>query len=272
MYLEVIIMKKLTFEYVKQWVDDNSECELLSDEYKNAKTKLKFKCKCGKEFERTWSDFSRDKFHLCKSCSNTVEVRGNPSEYVTKGVAKKPLEYVVKIINDMGCRYIDRYTKEGTRSTIIEFECPYHGLQKVYWTNLEKRRGCPQCNEHNKQNSKLSQKVERYLIENNIEYIREYKFDDCRNKRPLPFDFYLPQINFVIEVNGRQHYEKAHFGGCDDEKAEKKFLKTQKHDVIKFNFCKKNSINYIAIPFFTDDKDFTYKKILDKVILGEVTV
>ena len=47
-------MKRLTFEYVKEWVENNSECILLSTEYKNAKTKLKFKCKCGKEFERTW--------------------------------------------------------------------------------------------------------------------------------------------------------------------------------------------------------------------------
>ena len=66
-------MRKLTIEYVKQWVDDNSECELLSSEYKNAKTKLKFKCKCGEEFERSWDTFKRSKFCLCQSCSNTLD-------------------------------------------------------------------------------------------------------------------------------------------------------------------------------------------------------
>ena len=265
-------MRRLTIEYVKQWVDDNSECELLSSEYKNAKTKLKFKCKCGKEFESTWDTFSVNKFHLCQSCSNTLDVRGKPSSYGTKGVAKKPLNEVIKIIEDMGCRYVGRYTKEGTRSTIIEFECPYHGLQNVFWTNLEKRRCCPQCNEHNKQNSKLVQKVEKYLIENSVKYFKEYKFDGCKNKRHLPFDFYLPSLNTVIEVNGRQHYEKAYFGGCSEEKAEEKLIATKKHDAIKFEFCKKNNINYVTIPFFADDKNFTYKKILNKVILGEVTV
>ena len=30
-------MKRLTFEYVKEWVENNSECILLSTEYKNAK-------------------------------------------------------------------------------------------------------------------------------------------------------------------------------------------------------------------------------------------
>lgn len=265
-------MKRLTFEYVKEWVKNNSECILLSTEYKNAKTKLKFKCKCGKEFERTWDSFKRDKFHLCKSCSNTVEVKGVPSQYITKGIAKKPLEEVIKIVEEIGCKYIRRYTKKGTRSTIVEFECPYHGLQKVFWTNLEKRRCCPQCNEYNKQNSRLSQKVEKYLIENNIEYIREYKFDNCKNKRPLPFDFYIPSLKMVIEVNGRQHYEKAYFGGCTEEEAEKKLITTKKHDAIKIEFCKKNNIKYIEIPFFTDDKNFTYINILNKVILGEVTV
>ena len=115
-------MKRLTFEYVKEWVENNSECILLStllhlrceyfSWYKNAKTKLKFKCKCGKEFERTWDSFKRDKFHLCKSCSNTVEVKGVPSQYITKGIAKKPLEEVIKIVEEIGCKYIQKKEQE----------------------------------------------------------------------------------------------------------------------------------------------------------------
>lgn len=74
----------------------------------------------------------------------------------------------------------------------------------------------------------------------------------------------------VIEVNGRQHYEKAYFGGCTEEEAEKKLITTKKHDAIKIEFCKKNNIKYIEIPFFTDDKNFTYINILNKVILRKL--
>ena len=265
-------MRRLTFEYVKEWVNNNTECELISKEYKNAKTKLKLKCKCGKEFETTWDNFRNSKRHLCKSCSNTLENRGKPSTYITKGVSKIPLEDVIKLVSSIGCEFVKRYTKEGTRSTIIEFICPHHGLQKVYWTNLVKRKSCPQCKEYNRQNSKLTQKVEKFLIENNIQYIKEYKFEKCKDKRELPFDFYLVDKNIAIEVNGRQHYEKAYFGNCNDYVASKKLEYTQKHDLIKYKFCLENNIKLIYIPFFTDDKEFTYRKILNKVILGEVTV
>lgn len=41
--------------------------------------------------------------------------------------------------------------------------------------------------------------VQKYLDDNNIYYIPQKKFDDCRDKLPLPFDFYLPRYNTCIE-------------------------------------------------------------------------
>lgn len=52
---------KLTIDDVKKYVEEESSCTLLSTEYINDKTKLKFKCSCGKEFEKRFSHFKTSK-------------------------------------------------------------------------------------------------------------------------------------------------------------------------------------------------------------------
>ena len=50
------------------------------------------------------------------------------------------------------------------------------------------------------------------MIENNIKYKRQYKFDNCKNKYKLRFDFYLPDYNIAIEYDGKQHYDAGEYG------------------------------------------------------------
>lgn len=44
----------LTFNYVKEYFI-KEECELLETEYINAKTKMKYICKCGNESSIVWN-------------------------------------------------------------------------------------------------------------------------------------------------------------------------------------------------------------------------
>ena len=81
-----------------------------------------------------------------------------------------------------------------------------------------------------------------YLLNKNIKFICQHKFIDCKKIKPLPFDFYIPDINTCIEYNGEQHYKSfSFFGGID------KLNKTQENDIIKLNYCKTNNINLIII-------------------------
>ena len=57
-----------TYEEFKQFVIKNSNCELLSDFYINERTKLKFRCKCGNEFEtepRTFKNLNKRQCGVC---------------------------------------------------------------------------------------------------------------------------------------------------------------------------------------------------------------
>jgi hypothetical protein len=104
--------------------------------------------------------------------------------------------------------------------------------------------------------------VKKYLDEKNINYIQQKRFDDCKNKRALPFDFYLPQYNLCIEVNGTQHYREQQI-----------FSETLEHrkmiDNIKKEYCKKNNILFLELPYwdFYDRKTTkeTYKIKIDNI-------
>ena len=90
--------------------------------------------------------------------------------------------------------------------------------------------------------------ISEYLKKSNIIYIEEHKFDDCRSKRKLPFDFYLPQLNTVIEYDGRQHYESIPFYGGQEG-----LHKRIKNDAIKNEYCKENGIKMIRLPYTLSD-------------------
>lgn len=87
-----------------------------------------------------------------------------------------------------------------------------------------------------------------YLRENNIEYLTQKVFDDCKGRRKkLRFDFYIPKYNLVIEYNGEQHYRPIK-GWGEDKTFEKRCL----NDKIKKEYCLDKSINYLEIPFWVD--------------------
>ena len=45
-------------------------------------------------------------------------------------------------------------------------------------------------------------KVARYLDNHKIAYIPQYRFEDCKHILSLPFDFYLQDLNILIEYDG----------------------------------------------------------------------
>ena len=102
---------------------------------------------------------------------------------------------------------------------------------------------CPQCNE-----TKGEKSISDVLNKYNINFKSQYKFNNCKSKRELPFDFYIPNLNIVIEYDGIQHYEIIkYFSGLDG------FITTKIHDVIKTKYCEDNNIKLIRIPYWEYD-------------------
>jgi very-short-patch-repair endonuclease len=118
--------------------------------------------------------------------------------------------------------------------------CPVHGDFKQQSGSHLQGVGCPSCRE-----SHGERKISLYLNLNNIEYETQHKFVGCKYKRMLPFDFYIPKYNLLIEFDGIQHYEVIdHFGGI------KALELTRIKDKIKTNYAKKNDIILLRISYF----------------------
>lgn len=86
--------------------------------------------------------------------------------------------------------------------------------------------------------SKGNVKISELLDENDIAYEIEKKFDSCRDKKHLPFDFYVNN-KYLIEYDGVQHYQDSIFD----------YEYTHNHDIIKSQWCKNNNIPLIRIPY-----------------------
>ena len=107
-------------------------------------------------------------------------------------------------------------------------------------------------------------KIEEILKENDLVFKEEVAFEGLasENGRPLRFDFVVydddGNIDFIIEYQGRQHYEATtKFGG-------KRGLFQQQHnDNKKRRFCALHGITLIEIPY-TEDNLISYDYIMEK--------
>lgn len=111
---------------------------------------------------------------------------------------------------------------------------------KTLAANTLSGSGCPFC-----KSSRGERYINNWLKREKISFIPQKKFADCKDQLPLPFDFYLPAYNLIIEYDGRQHFSGSddYFGG------EKAFQIRHKHDLIKNNYCEDNGINLLRIPY-----------------------
>ena len=90
-------------------------------------------------------------------------------------------------------------------------------------------------------------RIRIYLENNSILFEKQKWFPDCRDRNPLPFDFYLQKYNLLIEYDGRQHFEETDYFTYPLEI-------TQHHDQIKNNYCLTNGIHLIRIPYWNYNK------------------
>lgn len=127
------------------------------------------------------------------------------------------------------------YTGNHNKIKII---CQEHG--GFYQTPMSHLRGdgCPMCI-----GSCGEQIIMSFLKANKIKFNFQKKFYFCKNINGLPFDFYLPDFNMVIEFHGEQHYRQISFFHKD----EKDFREQRHRDWLKRKFCYDSDIMYYVI-------------------------
>lgn len=128
----------------------------------------------------------------------------------------------------------------------VDFECTIHNqtYSQRACDALQGKCGCTQC-----VSSKGEKKIEQVLKSLGVAFESQYKFLDCCDTKPLPFDFFISSCNMAIEYQGEQHYKPVRFGGISLDDAKEMFEKQKRHDDIKSNYCINNGIKLLLIPY-----------------------
>lgn len=225
--------KKTTKEYIDELSVVNPGIEVVGD-YINATTPIAHRCKID---DHIWN----------VAPGNALNGNGCPlckAQKLSKLFSKTHEQYVseVAIINP-DIEVLEQYVNSHVP---ILHRCKKDGYEwKIAPSNVLTGQGCPQCQE-----SIGERKIRQWLQNNKIEYIYQNPFNDCKDKKELPFDFYLPAYNICIEFDGRQHFEPIDFAGKGEEWAKEQLEKTKRHDEIKNQYCATKNIRLLRIPYF----------------------
>lgn len=126
---------------------------------------------------------------------------------------------------------------KGTNRKVI-ICCPSHGDFLMTPHAHLTGQGCRKC-----RTSKGELLVRKLLTLKNLVFEEQKTFEGCVYKKKLRFDFYIPELNLCIEIQGIQHYKPNklfHRKGNS--------LEQQQHkDKIKREFCKSNGIRLLEL-------------------------
>ena len=168
------------------------------------------------------------------------------------GATRKTTEEFIKEANKIhNFKYNYKLTIYKSAHKKVKIICPEHGIFEQTPNGHIRGNSCPNC-KYNISKGEIT--ITNYLTENSIKFIPQYKFENCKIKRPLPFDFYLSEHNICIEYDGSQHFRSSKAWG-----GEEKLKLTQYRDKTKNEYCKNNNIRLIRIKY--------NENILEKLIL-----
>lgn len=213
--------KNLQFKEIKKYVE-NEGYTLLEEKYINNSTPMKMKCDKGHISFISWANFKKG-----RRCSICYKYR----KLTYKEVYNYFKEYGYKLLSK---EYINAHEK-------MKVECPEGHEFLISYAKFYTGRRCPICS-----SSAGAQEIRNILNSLNINFEREKIFKNCKDKRYLPFDFYLPDYNICIEYDGEQHYGINRTFKLTD----KDFNYIKRHDTIKDEYCKNNNIKLIRIPYW----------------------
>lgn len=186
----------------------------------------------------------------CKCiCGKDITVRGNNLIYgnstncgCKRNKKVRKINYKNLIGKTFGKLMVIKETEKRSDNGNIIWECKCKCGRTTFidsgslLSGNTKSCGCLQSQGENK--------ISQILKDNNLKFVIHYSFSDCKDKRKLPFDFFV-ENTYLIEYDGYQHYSSN--GGWNSKDH---YELTKKHDTIKNNYCKEKSIPLIRIPFW----------------------
>jgi very-short-patch-repair endonuclease/rubredoxin len=225
--------QKHTIENVKKYFESfGYTC--LENDYKDSHKKMKYICDKGHESETRFNDFKSG--YRCPVCA---------------GTQKHTFDYVKNFFESFG--YICLEKEYINNREKMRYICDKGHKSSMSFHSFNAGHRCAFCK------NKTEQIVNKFLEENYTNIISQPKFEWCKNKTHLPFDFLLDNFSVCIEVDGLQHFKKIRNWGTPE--------KNQERDVFKMKLAVEHG--YSVIRIFQEDiynNSINWKEMLKNCI------
>lgn len=215
------------------------DCKLL-DSYVNGSTRIRYEYH-GNEYSVRWHDWNHSirpsRPHLSGGNRNT------------RSHNKWNNQKVNELLSKDGCELVSEY-----HSTKQRLCYRYNG--SLYWSTLDDwihHQSRPHLNVNANEN-----RFRSFLERNGIEFITQKSFDDLKSDSNyvLRFDFYLPSIDLLVEIDDRSHVS------INDQ---------IKNGKAKDQYCIEHKLKLLRIDASTDSDD-DYLNALDQITNNDVYV
>ncbi len=261
-----IIAEKFTYEYVKRYIEKESDsgCKLLSEEYKNSTTKLKIMCKCGDSFEATFTKFKDRNKRQCNSCGRDKGAKSRHGNYNTRTAT---YEDVSNYISIHGCILLTAENTFGDSEDVLDIQCSCGEVMKLNYKQfkIKRQKMCDKCMQIKKgKNRRLKyEDVKSYieeesesgckLISTTYEGVNKLLEIQCECEKTFKASLHKFRNNYKRQCNSCSKTESRH------EKTIAKYLKNKDIEFdIEYTFddCRNPITNAVLrFDFVIFDKD-----------------
>ena len=231
--------RKTTDDFIKEMTLVDSNIEIIGN-YNGSHELVKCRCKID---GREWESYACNLLNKSAGCPECASKRVREIEALSAQEVQDRVHLFYEHIDIIG-----EYTN---RNTPVECRCNIHNI--VFMANprtllYNKGTGCPQCRQ-----SLGEKKMQDVLLKMGYHINPQHTFPDCKYINLLRFDGYDKKYNVAFEYQGQQHYYPVDFSGKNDGSAEKEFKLNVIRDNIKREYCQKNNIKLIEIPYWEYD-------------------
>jgi very-short-patch-repair endonuclease len=236
------------------WSDKNKSKP--REVFKNSNKKFYFNCNlCSHEFENRLYEINLYN-HWCIYCKNQKLCEEQCDICYKKSFASHHKSKFWSNKNKLNCRnvFLNSHSK-------FWFNCEKcnNSFKSVLYSITRLNTWCPICV------NKSEKLLYDYFIENNINFIKEYKIINGKYKNSntlFRYDFYLQDVNILIELDGRQHFIQIKYW--------KNNVKiNQLRDCYKMKFAINNIVNVKIIRINQEDIHnnlIDYKNIFNNLL------